>query len=109
MRFTEIYDLINSGAQIIDVREDIEYANGHLKNTISIPMSRIRQELDKIDKTKPVYVHCKTGQRSYNITLMLKSKGYDAYNVAGSFDFITSYEKDMCRVDATRQNIFVTK
>lgn len=107
VRFTDVYDLVAEGAQIIDVREANEYANGHIKGTVNIPMSEMRQRLDEIDKTKPVYVHCFTGQRSYNMVLMLQAKGFDAYNVAGSYYFIKYYETAMQKFTNDRENILI--
>lgn len=107
VRFSDVYDLINEGAQIIDVREEGEYANGHIDGVINIPMSQMRERLSEIDKTKPVYVHCQTGQRSYNMTLMLNANGFNAINVAGSYYFIKNYEQAACAFDSSRKNILV--
>lgn len=86
--FKNIYDLLNEKKQIIDVREEDEYNDSRIKGVINIPLSKIRENLDKIDKNKMIYVHCKTGHRSYNATRMLIQKGYDAINVTGGIDFI---------------------
>lgn len=91
--FTQLPQLIESNAQIIDVREPNEFANGHINGAKNIPMSQIRQRLDEIDPSRAVYVHCRTGQRSYNVALMLQAKGFDVYNIAGSFLWI-SYSFD---------------
>ncbi len=85
--FLEVDEKIKAGEQVIDVRETFEYEKAHVNGTINIPMSTIRNNLDKIDKSKKVYVHCQSGQRSYNVTMMLTNLGYDVYNVAGGFYF----------------------
>ncbi len=85
--FLEVDEKIKVGEQVIDVRETFEYEKSHVNGTINIPMSTIRNNLDKIDKSKKVYVHCQSGQRSYNVTMMLTNLGYDVYNVAGGFYF----------------------
>lgn len=54
-------------------------------------MSEIRSRLSEIDKTKPVYVHCHTGQRSYNVALMLQQHGFDVYNISGGYIMISYY------------------
>lgn len=107
VKYTDVYDLVKSGEQIIDVREAGEYANGHIKDVKNIPMSEIRNRLDEIDKDKTVYVHCQTGQRSYNIALMLAHKGYDVFNIAGSYLFTQQYEKAKQMEDSSRENILV--
>ncbi len=107
VRFTDVYDLVAKDAQVIDVREAGEYARGHVANVANIPMSEMRNRLDELDKSKPVYVHCQTGQRSYNMTLMLQANGFEAYNVAGSYLLISKYEKAMQLADQNRTNILV--
>ncbi len=105
--FLDVYNLVKENAQIIDVREENEYNNGHIEGAKNIPMSRFRQSLDEIDKTKPVYVHCQTGQRSYNVALALKHYGFDVYNIAGSYFFTSMYEKMEQKFDNSRENILV--
>ena len=107
VRFSDVYDLLAAGEQVIDVRETIEYQAGHIDGTVNIPMSSIRQRLDELDKTKPVYVHCRTGERSYNMTLMLQANGFDAKNIAGSYEFVKTYEEMMCYQDSSRKNILI--
>lgn len=107
VRFTEVYDLLEAGGQVIDVREVPEFQGGHFKGAVNIPMSSLRQRLIELDKSKPVYVHCRTGERSYNMTLMLQANGFDAKNIAGSYEFVSVYEKMMCYNDKSRKNIMV--
>ena len=85
--------LVEHYAHIIDVRERVEFANGHIKNAINIPLSELRQRTNEIPKDKPVYLHCRTGQRSYNAALALQNLGYsNVYNITGSFLAISFYE-----------------
>ncbi len=107
IRFSDVYDLLEDNAQIIDVREPGEYARGHIDGVINLPMSELRNRLNELDKSKPVYVHCQTGQRSYNMTLMLMEHGFEALNIAGSYLFISKYEQAMQAFDEKRKNILV--
>lgn len=95
INFTQVYELDFNKVEIIDVREKIEYEKEHLKVSKNIPMSEFRNRLDEIDKSKKIYVHCQSGQRSYNVTLALKQRGYDVYNISGSFVFLKQYEEEM--------------
>ena len=80
-------------AYIIDVREDMEFENGHIKGAINIPLSELRERANEIPKDKIVYLHCRTGQRSYNAALALQHLGYDnVVNVTGSFLGLSFYE-----------------
>ncbi len=89
----KVRSLLEEGKLIIDVREPFEYENGHIKGVINVPLSELRSRLDEIPKDKPVYLHCRTGQRSYNAVLALQNLGYDqVYNITGSFLGLSFYE-----------------
>ncbi len=89
----KVRELVENQAVIIDVRERNEFANGHIVNAINIPLSELRENLDKIPKDKPVYLHCRSSQRSYNALKVLESEGHsDVYNISGSFLGISLYE-----------------
>ena len=86
-------DLVESDAFIIDVRGKAMYEKGHLINSINIPLGEIRDRIDEIPKDKPVYLHCRTGQTSYNAVKILNNLGYtNAINISGSFMGISFYE-----------------
>lgn len=90
---SEVRELVESGAVFVDVREKNEYANGHLVNAINIPLSELRERMDEIPTDVPVYVHCRSAQRSYNAVMALQNSGYtNVKNVSGSFLGICLYE-----------------
>lgn len=89
----QVRPLLEQGATFIDVREPGEYAAGHLKGVKNIPLSTLREHLDEIPKDEPVYLHCRSGQRSYNAVLALQQLGFNnVYNVTGSYLGICLYE-----------------
>lgn len=95
----EVRTLLEVGATFIDVREPHEYKKGHLKGAKNIPLSELRERVNEIPKDKPVYVHCRSGQRSYNAVLALQHLGYEqVINVTGSFLGICMYEYFMDQV-----------
>jgi NADPH-dependent 2,4-dienoyl-CoA reductase/sulfur reductase-like enzyme/rhodanese-related sulfurtransferase len=78
--------IVEQDAFIVDVREPNEYARGHIKSAVNIPMSQFRDRLDEIPADRPVYFHCRIGQRSYNVVRALNQLGFpQAINVGGSF------------------------
>ncbi|NLL63081.1 MAG: FAD-dependent oxidoreductase [Ruminococcaceae bacterium] len=90
---TAVRGLVESGAFIIDVREKGEYERSHLKGAVNIPLSQFRQRMNEIPKDKPVYLHCRSAQRSYNAVRALQGNGYtEVYNIQGSFLGISFYE-----------------
>jgi len=87
--------LINrEDAVILDVREDNEYLNGHIINSINIPLSYLSERIKELDKhkEKPIIVGCKTGQRSNQACAALKKAGFEqVYNLTGG---ITAWQAD---------------
>ncbi|MDO5734794.1 MAG: FAD-dependent oxidoreductase [Eubacteriales bacterium] len=89
----QVRPLVEEDACIIDVREKHEWDRGHIKNAINIPMSEFRQRLDEIPKDRPVYLHCRSSQRSYNVIMALQGLGFDnLYNIAGSYLGLSVHE-----------------
>lgn len=67
-----------SGALIIDVRSPGEFASGHLRNSINIPLPEIEAAVPRRvkDKNKVLLLHCQSGMRSGVATKKLKRLGY---------------------------------
>ena len=90
---SKVRDLVETGACIIDVREKNEYRLGHLKTSVNIPLSELRDRLDEIPADRPVYLHCRSSQRSYNACMALVNRGYrNVWNISGSYLGICLYE-----------------
>ena len=90
---TAVRRLVEQGACIIDVREEREFNAGHLKGAVNIPLSRFRERMNEVPKDVPVYLHCRTSQRSYYALCELLGNGYtNVYNISGSFLGICLYE-----------------
>ena len=93
VQVSKVRELVEEGQVIIDVREPGEFARGHIKGARNIPLSQIRERLAEIPSDRPVYLHCRTGQRSYNATLLLQNAGYkNVWNITGSFLALSFYE-----------------
>ncbi len=70
---------------VLDTRTDHEYARSHIDGVQHIPLDSIRERLGEIDGSKPVYVVCHSGHRSYVATRILTQNGFDCYNLAGGY------------------------
>lgn len=64
-------------AQLIDVREEKEFDNGHILGARNIPASQLRMRFSEIRKDKPVYLYCEGSVRSRQAARFLKRKGYN--------------------------------
>lgn len=74
--------LVKNGAIIIDVRSSGEFAGGHIKGSINVPVDSLVKNLDKFkDKNKTIITCCASGMRSSSAKGILKSNGYtDVHN-----------------------------
>jgi rhodanese-related sulfurtransferase len=84
--------MIAAGAVVVDVRTPQEFGEGHLPQATNIPIQDFAQriaEVDKLtggDKTKPVVVHCATGNRSGKAKQQLEAAGYTQVVNGGGLD-----------------------
>jgi rhodanese-related sulfurtransferase len=63
----EMLKSIDSGSvQLIDIRTPAEFQEGHLKNAKNIDFlsSTFKKDISGLDKEKPVYIYCRSGNRS---------------------------------------------
>lgn len=79
---------------MLDTRTVREYERGHINGFINIPVDELRERINELDKTKPVYVICQSGVRSYIATRILMGNGFNAYNFAGGYRFYDSIKND---------------
>jgi len=83
----ESVNLINhEGAVVIDVRENNEYHNGHILNSIHIPQANLANRITELEKykSKPIIVGCRSGHRSGHACALLKKQGFETvYNLSG--------------------------
>lgn len=78
--------LFNDDALVLDVREDKEYAAGHIPRAKHIPLGQLSNRLKEIEshKDKPVLVTCRSGNRSAHACRILKKAGFTSvFNQAG--------------------------
>lgn len=73
----------NPDVVLIDVREDYEYAAGHIPEATLIPLGQLSSRLNEIPKDKTVVAVCRSGNRSSQATELLRQAGYDAHNMQG--------------------------
>lgn len=82
----EVADLPRDGSVLLlDVRTAKEYEKGHISGFKNIPLDELRDNLDKLERGKKIYVHCQSGLRSYIACQILSQNGFDCYNFSGSY------------------------
>ena len=82
---------------LLDVREEYEYQDGHIKGAVNLPLREILGKKDSLPKDKDIYVYCRSGHRSADAVNFLKSLGFEkVHNIEGGFIDISfnEYHKD---------------
>ncbi|MFD5895128.1 MULTISPECIES: rhodanese-like domain-containing protein [unclassified Streptomyces] len=78
---------VPSDALVLDVREDDEWAAGHVEGALHIPMSefvgRFGEVTEAVADGRRAYVMCRVGGRSAQVTQYLVGQGVDAANIEG--------------------------
>ena len=69
---------VAAGALLLDVRTPEEFAEGHVKGAVNIPVQSLRARLDEAGrKDRPVVVYCRSGRRSALAASILKDAGFE--------------------------------
>ena len=80
----ELSEALAAGAVVVDVRTPGEFAQGHVPGAINLPVEEVARWADRIPKDRPVYLYCRSGNRSRKAAEYLARKGYtNLYNVEG--------------------------
>lgn len=89
VQVAEFEKLANTGTGIVlDVRTPKEYAEGHVKGSVNINYfdKDFKDQVGKLDSSKPVYVYCHSGGRSSKAMSIMKGEGFTTiYNLTGGY------------------------
>lgn len=75
--------VLRDGGQVVDVREPREWVAGHVAGTRLIPMGQLPARLGELDRSRPVHLLCRSGNRSGAMQDLLTAQGFDAVDVLG--------------------------
>lgn len=76
--------LENEEITLLDVRESGEYEGGHIEGAVNAPLSSLNETELPYPKDEPIYVICRSGNRSAQAAEILKQRGYtEIYDVSG--------------------------
>jgi phage shock protein E len=82
---TDARHLVARGAQLVDVRNPMEYQRGALPGSINIPLPLIQQALKQLDRQTPLLLYCNSGQRSGMAKQLLDACGFLVVHNLGSY------------------------
>lgn len=95
LQWHELKAALAAGKQLLDVREPEEYAQGHFKGAINLPLDQLRSQLDQLDPNTDYIVSCQTGQRSYIAERLLRGHGFQVQNLDGAISLYQSISSDL--------------
>ena len=81
----------DSNLIVVDVRKEIEYADGHLKQAINIPLAELTDpaSMANLEDNHNIYIHCAGGYRSVIAASLMKQQGiHNIRNILGGWNEI---------------------
>lgn len=87
----DLSGIINEGAFLVDVRSSGEFAQGHVKGSVNIPLDRIPSQLAKFKNRKNIIVFCRSGNRSSQAKLFLEQNGFANIVNGGTWENVKQY------------------
>ncbi|MFX1503331.1 MAG: FAD-dependent oxidoreductase, partial [Promethearchaeota archaeon] len=85
-QWDDFNNIKNNGGVFLDVRTQEEFSARNIDGSINIPIEELRNRLNEIPNSKPIYVYCEVGYRSYLALRILLQNGYnEVYELTGGF------------------------
>lgn len=84
----EFAELMKTEGHLIDVRTPGEFEEGHINGAtlINVNDASFKSQIDVLEKSKPVYVYCRSGKRSMKAAHIMEEKGFTKiYNLKGGY------------------------
>ena len=82
IEINEVTSYQDNGYIIVDVREQDEFAEGHIENSLNVPLSQLQnKKFDPLTKEKKYIIICRSGNRSQTASNILVENGFEIVNV----------------------------
>ena len=89
----DIKSLIAEGAFLLDVITSCEFASGHLKESVNIPLDRVASQIEKFKNKKNIIVFCRSGIRSGQAKKILQQNGISNVFNGGTWEQVNKFIK----------------
>ncbi|GAC1312852.1 MAG: rhodanese-like domain-containing protein [Mucilaginibacter sp.] len=87
----DLESVIQKGAFLVDVRTPGEFASGHVKGSVNIPLDSIPAQLAKFKNKKNIIVYCQSGGRSSQAKSLLEKNGVENVINGGGWTNVNQY------------------
>nr|WP_245345185.1 rhodanese-like domain-containing protein [Flavobacterium sp. CG_23.5] len=82
---TQMEKILKEGAFLVDVRTPAEFAEGHVKGSINIPLDQVPNQLAKFKGKEQIIVFCRSGNRSGQAKMILEQNGFKNVTNGGTW------------------------
>lgn len=73
---SQLKEIINQNAYLVDVRTPSEFSSGSADGAVNIPLDKIENQLQKFNNKKHIVVFCRSGNRSGQAKAILEKNGF---------------------------------
>src|SRR5664279_434342 len=87
----DLKNIISEGAFLVDVRTPGEFADGHVKGSVNIPLNTVASQLSKFKNKKNIVVFCRSGGRSSQAKSILNQKGFTNVVNGGTWRHVNQF------------------
>jgi len=87
----DLTSVIAEGAFLVDVRTPGEFATGHVKGSVNIPLDTVASQLSKFENKKNIVVFCRSGARSGQAKSILQQNGFNNVINGGAWDHVNQF------------------
>lgn len=87
----DLKSVISEGAFLVDVRTPGEFADGHVKGSVNIPLDHITKEIAQFKNKNNVIVFCRSGNRSGMAKSLLEQQGIKNVINGGTWQNVASF------------------
>ncbi|MFM6976585.1 MAG: rhodanese-like domain-containing protein [Sphingobacteriaceae bacterium] len=87
----DLKQLIDEGAYLVDVRSPGEFASGHVKGSVNIPLDAVQTQLHQFKDKKHIIVFCRSGNRSGMAKNILEQNGFKNVVNGGTWDRVNLF------------------
>lgn len=89
----DLQSIIDEGAFLVDVRTAGEFAEGHVKGSVNIPLDKVQAQFAKFKNRKNIIVFCRSGARSSQAKNILQQNGFTNVVNGGRWNNVSQFVK----------------
>lgn len=87
----DLKSIITEGAFLVDVRTPGEFADGHVKGSVNIPLDNLTKEIAQFNNKKNIIVFCRSGNRSGMAKSLLEQQGFKNVINGGTWQNVAQF------------------